>query len=352
MTRNLFLFVLFMYQSSADSNCLWASESTPCPECVRGWHGVHCDKRCIGVCDSGGCHRDSGKCLQCQGGYYSSNCTRKCPLRCSKDRQGQTHCNRTTAHCLEHCEDGWLGDRCDRPCSEGCVDNSCYSWDGTCNKGCRHGWTGDDCGTRCPSGCRHNACEPSGKGRCTKGCNHGFHGHHCDRPCDSRCRGRECVYDHEVKSAVCTEGCVDGWMSSDCKKKCPPNCQACLQESGHCSRCSHGYWGVDCANGCSSTCSERTCDEDGRCFACQSGYYGNTCESYCGTDCTICEMKNTDGVCDDVCAALCLNNSNGTRGSPSAVQTCERNTSDRCGEEFLLPLVTVLFLNICFAFVM
>ncbi|XP_048257961.1 scavenger receptor class F member 1-like isoform X1 [Haliotis rufescens] len=348
MTTNLILLLVFICPSSAYSNCLRAREETPCPECVSGWYGSRCDNRCIGFCDNGGCHRDSGQCLQCQGGYYTSTCTTKCPLHCRENDDGHAYCDQTTGHCSQYCKDGWWGDRCERACSEGCVDNSCFSWDGYCNKGCLQGWTGDGCGTRCPSGCHQNACEQAKRGRCTQGCRLGFHGHHCDQPCDSRCREQDCVYDHHIKSAVCRQGCVDGWMSPDCQRKCSRNCEACLQESGNCFRCTQGYWGVHCASVCSSMCSHGTCDMDGKCFACQPGYFGKTCERHCGTDCARCEMMNKDGRCDDVCVTLCSNDTNGLPGPGYVVPTDERNTSGRCGNGFLQLPVTLLLMNLSF----
>ncbi|XP_046557059.1 platelet endothelial aggregation receptor 1-like, partial [Haliotis rubra] len=216
-------------------------------------------------------------------------------------------CSRETGHCLENCLEGWWGDWCERKCSEGCEDSSCYFWDGSCYKGCRDGWAGDSCDTRCPVGCHSDTCERYGSHKCTQGCQRGVHGHHCDKQCNRHCRHQDCFYDHGMKSTVCRQGCVDGWMSLDCKMRCPGNCEACSQETGECSRCKPGYWGSDCTSHCSVTCSNKTCDRgDGRCSGCIHGYYGNTCDTGCGADCMRCLQVDDGCGCREECHTMCL----------------------------------------------
>ncbi|XP_046557062.1 scavenger receptor class F member 1-like, partial [Haliotis rubra] len=227
------------------SHCLWPSVSNPCPACEIGWYGDVCNFNCS-FCDSGGCHRDTGICKQCRAGYFSHTCNVTCPPNCRYSHGDKPHCSREAGHCLENCQDGWWGDWCERKCSGGCEDNSCYFWDGSCARGCRDGWAGDSCDTRCPGGCHGDTCERYGSHKCTQGCTPGVHGHHCDKQCNRHCRHQDCFYDHGMKSTVCRQGCVDGWMSLDCKMKCPGNCEACSQETGECTRCKPGYWGSDC----------------------------------------------------------------------------------------------------------
>ncbi|XP_048255243.1 scavenger receptor class F member 2-like [Haliotis rufescens] len=174
-------------------------------------------------------------------GYHATTCTETCPPNCRHSHGDKPYCDRETGNCLENCQGGWWGTRCDNKCSDRCEDNSCYGWDGSCSRGCRKGWVGDSCDTRCPGGCQGDTCEQYGSHTCTRGCKHGLHGHHCNKQCNRHCRDQDCFYDHSMKSTVCRQGCVDGWMSLDCKLKCPGNCEACSQETGECSRCKQGY---------------------------------------------------------------------------------------------------------------
>ncbi|XP_071117999.1 scavenger receptor class F member 1-like [Haliotis cracherodii] len=343
MTRSPLLLVLFfMHQSSADSNCLWPSDDGRCTDCKRGWHGDSCNYKCFGFCDVGGCDSDTGRCIQCGAGYHATNCTETCPPNCRYSHGDKPYCNRETGNCLENCQGGWWGKKCENKCSGGCEDNSCYFWDGSCARGCRNGWAGDSCDTRCPGGCHGDTCEQYGSHKCTQGCKHGVHGHHCNKQCNRHCRDQDCFYDHSMKSTVCRQGCVDGWMSLDCKLKCPGNCEACSQETGECSRCKQGYWGSDCTRTCSATCFNKTCDRDGRCRSCQLGYHGDNCENRCGTACDGCLETHEPCRCKDKCDVTCLPITHDSRECPDE-DDVNTSGSYRPGDETLVVVTVVVF---------
>ncbi|XP_046557054.1 scavenger receptor class F member 1-like isoform X1 [Haliotis rubra] len=303
----LLVLLFFMRQSSADPHCFWSSDDGRCIDCHMGWYGDYCNYKCPGNCDIGGCHRDTGICIQCNAGYHGINCTVTCPANCRYSHGDKPYCSRETGHCQENCLEGWWGKKCENRCSDRCINNSCYFWDGSCARGCRDSWAGDSCDTRCPGGCHGDTCERYGSHKCTQGCKHGVHGHHCDKQCNRHCRHQDCFYDHGMKSTVCRQGCVDGWMSLDCKMKCPGNCEACSQETGECSRCKPGYWGSDCTRPCSDTCANKTCDRGGgRCSGCIPGYYGNTCDTGCGADCMRCLQVDDGCGCREECHTMCL----------------------------------------------
>ncbi|XP_041349688.1 multiple epidermal growth factor-like domains protein 10 [Gigantopelta aegis] len=130
---------------SMNISSIWAYNcalcSGQCKSCDSGWYGENCTERCIN-CGMDGCNRTTGICLECKSYYCGTNCTDTCPKTCSRSREKRSVCHRDSRYCLNGCQKGMWGDRCDIPCSKGCLNRNCR-FDGTCH--CRPGYTGSEC---------------------------------------------------------------------------------------------------------------------------------------------------------------------------------------------------------------
>ncbi|XP_034321052.2 uncharacterized protein [Magallana gigas] len=119
-------------------------------ECVIGWYGENCNRRCAGHCKDGTtCNHVTGQCNEgcdtgwtgymcdkaCQPGNYGKNCSRACSPNCKT-------CRLTDGLCS--CKAGWMGDNCTKecirsygencqyPCSVHCINKTCDRFNGNC----------------------------------------------------------------------------------------------------------------------------------------------------------------------------------------------------------------------------
>ncbi|KAH3875460.1 hypothetical protein DPMN_038726 [Dreissena polymorpha] len=66
-------------------------------DCLAGWYGAHCDRKCESLCYDGRCDRNQGVCVEC----LKPNPDFNCPSGL--------------------CTEGFYGQSCQTPCSPGCV---------------------------------------------------------------------------------------------------------------------------------------------------------------------------------------------------------------------------------------
>ncbi|XP_046327738.1 scavenger receptor class F member 1-like isoform X1 [Haliotis rufescens] len=311
-------------------NCLRSNFGT-CIECVVGWYGAECTKKCQGCKDI--CEKHTGRCKQCQPGYFSDECNRPCALNCRVSFDVDRHCDRDTGRCLDGCVPGRWGHQCERLCTSTCGQSLCEQDRGTCLFGCTDGWYGRLCDEPCPHNCGvsyvgNRSCNQD-TGKCLEGCVPGRWGRQCERLCSSTCEQSACDQDE----GTCHHGCTDGWFGLSCDTPCPENClvNRCNIVQGYCGHCKPGFIGrkcdiqcrncadntctynellssVSCTKGCvkgwtdedcQSPCSNRCLDEDcninGTCKRCPDGYYGDMCSVSCAPTCLRC--MQISGIC-------------------------------------------------------
>ncbi|XP_067660089.1 scavenger receptor class F member 1-like [Haliotis asinina] len=287
----MLILVAIVEASQYGNHCLRSNDPKPCMYCERGWFGEDCRRNCP-TCDNSGCDRHTGICVHCADGLYSESCSLECPTNCRKSNDNKVHCERTTGHCVEACNSGWWGDKCNKRCSDNCLRSECFFYDGSCAWGCKDGWTGGMCTENCPEECALNKCSQHGK--CSFGCKKGFFGETCERRCSDKCRNNNCYFDDTIHYTVCRDGCGDGFRSAYCNESCPTGCRRCKQHTGECSLCESGHWGVQCDKSC-STCTNSLCDISGECTeGCQAGYHGHMCDRHCQPDCLECRKNDSE----------------------------------------------------------
>merc|ERR1712217_108043 len=92
---------------------------------------------------------------------HGPTCNLPCPTNCKKS-SGKASCAKDTGFCKQCDGRKWHGDKCEVPCSDGCVGGTCDKNSGTCDSGCKEGWWGALLG--CALGAEHrlrdlHACE-------------------------------------------------------------------------------------------------------------------------------------------------------------------------------------------------
>ncbi|KAL5017432.1 hypothetical protein ScPMuIL_007021 [Solemya velum] len=283
--------------------------SGDCFGCKTGWIGPRCDTRlCTGHCLDDTCD-DSGLCVSCSNGYRGPQCLEKCGTHCGNDG-----CDRETAVCTG-CDTGRHGARCQDVCVQNCV-GGCEQYDAVCID-CDVGFYGNFCNLTCDVNCNVNMCHRNGT--CTHGCVDGWTAPMCNRQCFSHCllcsdvalcqrcepgcmddcttcrdgwKGLRCQCSENCDGGLqgcdqntgrCTAGCVQNYYGDRCDVQCDV-CLTCNQSTGVCTSCRHGFFGLQCNETCSPSCSDSQdgevhCDiSSGRCLTpCVTGYSGDTC---------------------------------------------------------------------------
>ncbi|KAK7461585.1 hypothetical protein BaRGS_00038670, partial [Batillaria attramentaria] len=262
-----------------------------------------CTSACVRNCEV--CDRDSGACTKCNDGMYGNTCDKNCNDKCSPDNKGcvngwyDTQC---TSACVRNCEvcdrdsgactrckAGWHGNLCDIQCSDKCrPDNKdirrCLKENGKCTTGCVAGWHGNVCDTPCSDKCSPDnnktvTCEQD-DGRCSSGCVVGWHGNVCDTPCSDKCsRDNNKTVTCEQDDGRCSSGCVNGWYDPQCTTACVRNCEVCDRDSGACTKCDSGYYGVESCEECGYCREDDVCNNhNGHCpRGCRDGFDGDLC---------------------------------------------------------------------------
>lgn len=165
--------------------------------CKDGLHGTMCQMSC-GKCSGSPviCTQD-GSCSGCQDGYTSFNCSTMCGEHCflTGGASGR-RCHQNTQYCLDGCETGYYGQKCDQTCSPNCKNKACDISTGSCTSGCNSGYYGSDCMQTC-SNCQESICDT--EGYCQNGCVAGMYGRKCLVTCKEKCTDGTC----DSTSGVC-----------------------------------------------------------------------------------------------------------------------------------------------------
>nr|XP_022311908.1 uncharacterized protein LOC111117113 isoform X3 [Crassostrea virginica] len=341
------------YNGSCIYGCSNAHKEAPnCTDCIIGYYGKDCHRRC-GHCKNGTyCDSTSGKCPEkceehwngslcdsCDDGYYGLGCS----MECGHCKIG-TFCNITTGICesgcqghwrepkCDVCRDGYYGQDCEISCGKCKNETLCNDTNGDCHYGCQENWLGSRCdicteglyGPNCTQKCGHcrneSVCNNI-TGDCLQGCDEhwggskcdvcsvGFYGFTCNTTCGNCINGSTC----DPRSGICRKGCLEHWRSPMC------------------NMCKEGFHGPDCTQECGSCKPETICNHitgvcnDGchknwngsKCNVCAQGLYGVGCSLYCGK----CQMgtfcDNLTGVCplgcqDDWQGLKCDEDNSGT----------------------------------------
>ncbi|XP_062610487.1 uncharacterized protein LOC134272254 [Saccostrea cucullata] len=281
--------------------------------CVSGYYGDFCNITC-GNCSTGNCSRYTGHCDTCKLGYYEEKCDRQCSDTCL-----DLECNKENGYCSRGCKYGFYGVYCENECSENCKQTNCNRY-GICINGCKPNWTGgicnkcdathygDDCSNMCSVNCISQACN-NVTGVCTIGCERGFYSQKCEQRCSASCPS-SCNRD----SGSCEGACPAGKYGDQCDRTCNQNCKkVCSKSSGLCdSGCIDGKFGPDCLKACGGGCDSGCHQSDGSC-ACKTGwqgrycdvckpdYYGHECESQCSSNCLNRTCLSNNGSCIGGC---------------------------------------------------
>ncbi|XP_045209178.2 protein draper-like [Mercenaria mercenaria] len=245
------------------------------------------------------CNNVTGDCLDgCQPGYGGSKCNIQCCSYC-KDcsiTQGSV----TAIECSECVKDYYQSDGDCKPCSENCARNEssslsvCRQTDGRCEFGCQPGYYGDTCMSQCSSTCLGNTCSAV-DGTCSSGCVLPvLTGSKCMASCSEGCVKRECS-----QTGSCLNSCTPHFWDTDCQNPCSPNCfrpvdldtRVCNETTGYCM---HGcvnstYWDSNCSTECSRNCANQKCDYlTGDCMdGCVDEFEGPKCAERIKADNTV-----------------------------------------------------------------
>ncbi len=303
-------------------------------ECVDGFYGDKCDKKCESNCEK--CNKENGKkCLKCiNDDFYLKNST------CYSCWEG---CDKCTEKKCKNCKYPYnYGDFCNKTCSNNCLSEGnirvCDRETGYCNKCKNHfrgnfceicppNFQGDNCNECSPhfTGDNCDSCVPHFRGEKCDECEHHFTGDNCNQ-CLPRFQGKNC------------DECAPHFTGEDCSS-CQPhfegvNCSVCEYhyQGENCTKCSDNFTGIECETCiqgkfgiyCNGTCPENcnlsdgNCKDDGTCFSCVNGYYGKKCEKKCIDNCLKCDYNTGACIecknghygqnCENTCAEHCLNN--------------------------------------------
>lgn len=179
--------------------------------CKSGFAGANCSAECPKRCGTSNilgnliCKATSGKCIfGCEDGAYGAYCEHLCSdvdnncKKCSTDKESRHVCD----ECIFNF---YRGEKKCQECSYWCGHNlssplpTCRESDGYCNFGCKVGYYGDRCERACSQRCLDGECEQQ-TGICSVGCVTGMFGGLCNRPC-SKCLQATC----NRKDGTCSE---------------------------------------------------------------------------------------------------------------------------------------------------
>lgn len=229
-------------------------------------------------------------CKGCDPGYFLSK--HGCEPCSSKCKGGSYRCDQKTGRCLDGCEGGRYGDKCDSLCPDKhcpppvCDVQNCLTCDSSTSpiakcKECSAMYYADKGVCKpCSKNCgKHKGLTCSGfSGKCYGECRKGWKGKRCDEEDVIKvnvkiCRGHCMLCD--AMTGECAS-CHPGSWGSRCNKICPENCRECNQMTGKCA--------VICSKNCkrigkeSSPCNTVT----GECLnGCEEGWMGKTCRYRC-----------------------------------------------------------------------
>ena len=145
-------------------NCDNACEETiGCINCKKGFFDTWCDKNCSFQCKGKKCKQKDGFCDGCEMGYYSQTCNETC-------RGCEEGCLFLTGECVRHeCKKGYFNPiKCNKKCSDQCVDGACDLYTGDCIKCMNNKW-----GKQCDRVCS-NICEDDKRVDCCYAAQTGF----------------------------------------------------------------------------------------------------------------------------------------------------------------------------------
>ncbi|XP_021339451.1 receptor-type tyrosine-protein phosphatase mu-like isoform X1 [Mizuhopecten yessoensis] len=129
------------------------------------------------------------------------------------------------------------------------------------------------------------------------GCEAGKYGNrNCDETCSSNCPGSVC-HPSSGNCLYCGDNTYTRPSETSCRP-CPESCAGPCDTYGNCNACPDGFYGFQCENTCSSTCSSNVCEKaNGDCKACQDGFWGIRCIYDCSDTCESGVCEKTLGHC-------------------------------------------------------
>ncbi|XP_053386613.1 multiple epidermal growth factor-like domains protein 10 [Mercenaria mercenaria] len=149
--------------------------------CKDGWTGLRCTEQCISKCKR--CDRiDERRCEICDGDFYTTACSVSCSSSCLTVSES-VKCNINNGMCLNGCDNGYWGNKCDRLCYEGCESETCEQSNGLCEI-CNRMYYGQACQKKCSEHCIDNDASATicykTNGTCLHGCKDGYGGDACE----------------------------------------------------------------------------------------------------------------------------------------------------------------------------
>eukprot|EP00105_Crassostrea_gigas_P044220 XP_019928368.1 PREDICTED: protein draper-like [Crassostrea gigas] len=213
----------------------------------------------------------------------------KCSTRRSKaSRKGYRLSLVQTAQnvCVSECPDQTYGPECQQICGNCKNKESCHHVNGSCLNGCDRGVNGEKCDKACPDGryginCQEQCYVNCGvpyrcdrvTGQCEGGCQVGLKGETCDRKCDGDTYGQNC-------SSLCGH-CLDEAQCHYVNGTCPNGCDSGYQGS-HCTlACNNNTYGPKCSMKCGICLylyGEQCHHVTGQCpHGCGDGFHGDLC---------------------------------------------------------------------------
>ncbi|OWF37097.1 Receptor-type tyrosine-protein phosphatase mu [Mizuhopecten yessoensis] len=163
------------------------------------------------------------------------------------------------------------------------------------------------------------------------GCEAGKYGNgNCDETCSSNCPGSVC-HPSSGNCLYCGDNTYTRSWETSCRP-CPESCAGPCDNSGNCNACPDGFYGLQCENKCSSTCSSNVCEKSyGDCKACQDGFWGSRCNFDCSNNCERSVCEQTLGHCTE-----CPEGEYGSWCHSKCPYTCRNNVceikSGNCSE--------------------
>ena len=222
---------------------------------------LDCNGNCQKNCSKEGCYMN-GTCIKaCSKDHYNfPYCNLTCNSNC-KDN----YCDDLTGFCSECTDKKFLGGFCDEPISNRSDLKNCNESNqlGTSCPSCANGtYYGNKCELPCSEGCLDTYI-PTKKKMCKntgicEGCTDKYFGIYCNQTCDG-CGEIGCDDQGYCKKFKCIDGKYGLKCDGNCTCENNSNSIECGKFSGECSTCNYGYFGPKCQKQCHYKCKTGLC---------------------------------------------------------------------------------------------